>query len=635
MELTNDMWVVIAILAVAIFLFITEWLRVDVVALGVVVCLTLTGILTPEQAIAGFSSSALITIAALFIVGGAVLQTGLASMIGRRILGIAGSDEKRLIVVIMVATALLSGVMSNTGTVAVLLPAIVGLAYSAKISPSKLLIPLAFAASLGGAMTLIGTPPNIIMADALKAANVERIANGLETFHVFQFFDFTLVGAPLLIGGVLFMATIGRRLLPDYKPDIEELTPDNPQELMDSYGLNGNLAYLRIQPDSKLVGVALGDTRIRRDYDITVVEIIRSNQLRPVAQFGKQRIMIETAGLTHIFPTAQTVLHADDILVLQGQEAAIRNLAYSHNLSFESPPEDTKETLVNRQIGVAEVVLPPRSSLIGKTLRQVRFGPSYNLTVLGIKRPGASEPPDIKKTTLRFGDILLVRGLWHDIMALKKQRSDFVVMGQPETMIDNTNTNKAPVAAAIMATMLIILMFEILPLVTASLLAALAIILTGCLTMDEAYESIDWKSILLIGGMLPMATALTEVGLVNEIALQVQNSVGSANPRIIVGVLFLLTAVLTQVLSNTATAVLLAPIALQIADRLQITPYSLLMSVALGASMAFASPVASPVNTLVLGAGQYKFADFTKVGLPLIVIGFVISVIIIPIFFPF
>jgi Trk K+ transport system NAD-binding subunit len=431
------------------------------------------------------------------------------------------------------------------------------------------------------------------------------------------------------------MMTIGRHLLPDYKPDVDENIPDNPQELMETYGLNGNLSYLRIERDSKLAGVQLGDTRIRRDYDTTVVEVIRNNQVRPVAQIGKQRIMIETAGPGHIFPTAQTTLEADDILVLQGNETAIRNLAHSHNLAFETPPPDTKESIVNRQIGVAEVVLPPRSSLIGKTLRQARFGPSYNLTVLGINRPGSSTPPDIKKATLRFGDIMLVRGLWHDIMALKKQRTDFVVMGQPETMIDNTNTSKAPVAAAIMFAMLVILMFDALPLVTASLLAALAIVLSGCLTMDEAYDSIDWKSILLIGGMLPMATALTEVGLVNEIALQVQNSVGNSDPRIILGVLFLLTSTLTQVLSNTATAVLLAPIALQISESLGLSPYALLMSVALGASMAFATPVASPVNTLVLGAGQYKFADFAKVGLPLIVIGFVISVIIIPIFFPF
>jgi di/tricarboxylate transporter len=297
--------------------------------------------------------------------------------------------------------------------------------------------------------------------------------------------------------------------------------------------------------------------------------------------------------------------------------------------------DEGREALVNRQVGIAEVLLPPSSSLIGMTLRQSRFGPTYNLSVLGIRRADQTKAPDPKKATLRFGDMLLVQGMWHDIMALRKQRTDFVVMGEPETMVDSTNTRRAPIAGLVLAAMLVVLVLDLLPLVTTALIAAVAMVLTGCLSMDEAYDAIDWKSIVLIAGMLPMATALAEVGLVDEIAIQVTEGLGTSDPRLAMSVLFGLTAVFTQVLSNTTTAVLVAPIALETARQMQIEPYAFLMTVAIAASMAFASPVASPVNMLVLGAGKYKFVDFIKIGVPMLLIAFVITIIAVPIFFPF
>lgn len=632
MEMTQDMWIAVAILATAIVLFVTEWLRVDVVALGVVIALTLTGILEPAEAIAGFSSSAVITIAALFIVGGAVLQTGLAGMIGRRILKIAGTDELRLTAVIMIAVALLSGVMSDTGTVAVLLPAIVGLAATAKISPSKLLLPLAFGSLLGGAMTLIGTPPNIIVSDLLREQNA---AAGETLYRTFEFFDFTPAGLLLLITGIVFMLTLGRRLLPDYKPETDDTEEYDPAKLVSIYQIMENVAYLRIDGGSRLADQTIAESRLRRDYGVTIVEIIRNTEIRPIARFGNQRVLIESTGPGHIFPTAETELRVEDILVVQGEKEAIRRMAYEHNLSFEPVPAEGKDALVNRQIGIAEVLLPPRSSLIGKTVRQAGFGPTYNLSVLGIHRAGKPEPIDVNRTILRFGDTLLMQGLWHDIMALKKRRTDFVVMGQPETMVDETNTRRAPVAGLVLFTMLVVLVLDALPLVTTALIAAVAMVLTGCLTMDEAYDAIDWKSLVLIAGMLPMATALTKVGLVDEVATQVRMSLGDSDPRVVLAVLFLLTATFTQVLSNTATAVLVAPIALETATQIGVAPYAFLMGVAVAASMAFASPVASPVNTLVMGAGQYKFADYAKVGIPMILLSLIISVIVLPILFPF
>ncbi|MEQ8677208.1 MAG: SLC13 family permease [Aggregatilineales bacterium] len=637
MEITTDMWIVLAILAVAILLFVTDWLRVDVVALGVVIALMLTEILTPTEAIAGFSSSAVLTIAALFIVGGAVLQTGLAGVIGQRILKIAGTDEIRLTAVIMIAVALLSGVMSDTGTVAVLLPAIIGLASSAKISPSKLLIPLSFGSLLGGAMTLIGTPPNIIVSSLLREENTRLISESLEPVYTpFEFFSFAPIGILMLICGILFMITIGRRILPDYKSESDSEEYESLEELANRYELNRKVAYVRVRSKSPLKDITLSASKLGHEYNLTVMEIERPIAAQSVASFGNQKILIEKTYPEHIFPTATTVIKQDDILVIQGEEEDLQRAVQDKVLEIqENRDYNNDEGFMNRVRGIAEVLLPPRSSLLGKSLSDTRFAQTFNLNVLEIRRPGNIERLDLQNEKLEFGDILLVQGMWDDIMTLKSRKQDFVVMGQPEAMVAAIRTRKAPIAAMILLALLAILILDAIPLVTAALLGAFVMVLTGCLSMDEAYRAIDWKSIVLIAGMLPMATALEKVGLVDEITFQVTSGLGSGGPYVMLGGLFLLTSLLTQVLSNTATAVLVAPIALASAQQLDVQPYAFLMAVAIAASMAFASPVASPVNTLVLGAGNYKFVDYIKIGIPMIVIMFIITMIAVPIVFPF
>lgn len=629
MTITQDMWITLAILAIAIILFVTERLRVDVVALGVLASLIITGILTTTEATREFSNSAVITIGALFVVGGAVLQTGLADMIGRKILQIAGTNEIKLMAVIMGAVALLSSVMSDTGTVAVLLPAVIGLGKRAQISLSKLLMPLSFGALLGGAMTLIGTPPNIIVSNLLRQADPEL---GLKPF---EFFDYTPVGILLLISGIGFMVVIGRHLLPDYglREDIEQY--ENPDELIRMYSLAEKVHYLRVKQDSPLAGQSVAASQIRRNYDLTIVEVLRQAEARSVAKFGDQQLMLQSNVPKHIFPTAETIIYAGDVLIVQGEQEYIQRAMDECLLEQHPHTDNGKESLINRNRGIAEVVLPPRSQLLGKTLRESQFARAYNLTVLNIRRPGADKDLNLQNTTLEFGDTLLVQGVWHDIMALRKRRRDFVVLGQPETMVDTLNNNKAPIAAIILGAMLIVMVVEALPLAATALIAALAMVLAGCLTMDEAYEAIDWKSIMLIAGMLPMATALSKVGLVDEIAMQVTTGLGNSGPTTVLAAMFLLTALFTQVLSNTATAVLVGPIALETALRMDVSPYPFLMAVAIAASMAFASPVASPVNTLVLGAGDYKFTDYFKVGIPLLLVTFVITVIFLPMIFPF
>lgn len=623
--MTLDMWLALGILTVAIVLFVTEWLRVDVVALAVVVALALSGLLSIEQALAGFASPAVITIAALFVVGGAVQQTGLARLMGIRILSIAGSSQARLTAVIMVAVALMSGFMSDTGVVAVMLPAIVSLAAESKVRPSKLLIPLAFGSLLGGASTLIGTPPNIIVTDLLRE-------QGIPTF---EFFSFTPMGALLVAAGVVYMLLVGRKLLPSYAPEHEIQQVEAPEELIDLYRLPDNMYRLRVRQQSPLAGNTVAGSRLGSRFNISVLEVMRPSPAQTVARLGDQRLTLQSDAPARIRPVADVELQPDDVLVVQGETPDVQSAAAAFNLAIQPAPDVDHESLVTDEIGIAEVVLPPRSSLIGKTLTDVRFGSAYHLTVLDIRRPGEEGRLNLKDTPLAFGDTLLVLGEWRNIAALRRQRRDFVVIGEPESAAGPPNRQKAPLALLIMLGMLVLMVAGLTSIAAASLLAALMMVLTGCLSMDEAYESVDWKSIVLVAGMLPMATALESAGLVNIVATGVTGALGSFDPRVIMGGLFLLTALFTQVLSNTATTVLIAPIALATSAQLGISPYAFMMAVALGASMAFASPVASPVNTLVMGAGSYRFSDYLRVGAPLIFIGLVITLLALPLLFPF
>lgn len=618
-----QMYLTLGILAVAIILFITEWLRVDVVALGVVVVLMLTGLLTTSEALAGFSSSAVLTIAALFVVGGGVMQTGLAGTLGRRILTIAGDSQTRLIIVIMVTVALLSGFMSDTGTVAVLLPAIISLAWNAKISPSKLLIPLTFGALLGGAMTLIGTPPNIIVSDILRE-------NGLTPF---QFFDYTPIGIILLVVGIIYMVSVGLRLLPVHPPKQDIQRVDTPEELVAHYQLPDNLFRLRVRRSSTVVGRSILESEIRDKYGVTILEILRISDPREVAKLGGRSLVLQSDP-DSISPEPDTILEDGDVLIVQGEANDVSYAAAVLNLAVQPVQGDEYASLVNHEIGLAEILLPPRSTLVGKTIVETRFGTLLNLTVLGIRRPGIDEELDLKTTSLRFGDSVLVQGPWENILALRQRRRDFVVMGQPEEMIGAPARRKAPVALLILAGMLVLLVTNTLPVAAASMLAGLAMILTGCLTIDDAYAAVDWKSIVLIAGMLPMSTALEKVGLVALVASGLTDIFGGMSPLVVMSGLFLLTSIFTQVLSNTATTVLIAPIALAAAQNLGLRPYAYLMAVAIAASMAFASPVASPTNTLVMGAGNYRFSDYIKVGLPLILLAMLVSVVVLPILWP-
>ena len=623
--MTLQMLLALGILAFAILFFITEWLRVDVVALVVVIALMVTQLLTPAEAIAGFSSPIVLTIASLFVIGGAILQTGLAAAIGRQILKVAGGGQASLMTAVMLTVAILSAFMSDTGTVAVLLPAVVSMAGSVNLSPSKLLIPLSFGALLGGSATLIGTPPNIIVSDLLHE-------NGMQPF---QFFDYSPIGLLLITAGIIFMVTLGKRMLPDRTRTKGLLRFETPEEIAKRYRLPDNLYRLRVRAASTLVGKTIAEGEFGKRFNVTILEIRRKPEARTMVKLGETRLVWQAEKAKGMKPSAETTFQPNDLLIVQGQTTDVTHLAASWNLAVQPAKPADERAISNEEVGIAEVLLPQRSHLIGQTLSKLHFGRVYQLTVLGIQRPGVDEALNLKTTPLRFGDTLLVQGSWENILSLRQKRRDFVVMGHPEAMQGPTQRSKAPLAGLILLAMLLTMVGEFMPLTTSSMLAALLMILTGCLTIDEAYNVIDWKSIVLVAGMLPMSAALSKVGLIDLLASNLTVTLGALNPAWIIGGLFITTSLFTQVLSNTATAVLIAPLALAIGQNLGIQPHALLMSVAIAASMAFASPVASPVNTLVMGAGNYRFSDYIKVGAPMILISMVITMLVLPLLFPF
>ena len=618
------MYITLGILAFAILFFVTEWLRVDVVAMIVVVALMVSKVLTPSEAIAGFSSTIVLTIASLFVIGGAILQTGLAASIGRQILKVAGSGQTSLMVAVMLTVAILSAFMSDTGTVAVLLPAVISMAASAKLSPSKLLIPLAFGSLLGGSATLIGTPPNLIVSDLLRE-------NGMKPF---QFFDYTPLGLALITAGIIFMLTLGKKLLPDRTREKGLLRFETPEEIAERYRLPDNLYRLRVRAASKLIGKNVTESEFGARFNVTILELRRKPEAWTMVQLGETKLVWQ-AGEKGMKPSLETTFERDDLVIVQGTATDIAQLSAHWNLGVQPAERSDEHVISNEEVGLAEVLLPQRSTLIGKTLAELSFGRIHRLTVLGIQRPGADDTPNLKTTPLRFGDTLLVQGSWENILALRQKRRDFVVMGHPEALQGPPQRAKAPLAGLILLVMLLSMVGEFMPLTTSSMLAALVMVLTGCLSIDDAYNFIDWKSIVLVAGMLPMSAALGKVGLIDLLASNLTTILGSLNPVWVVGGLFLTTSLFTQVLSNTATAVLIAPLALAISQNLGLQPHALLMAVAVAASMAFASPVASPVNTLVMGAGNYRFSDYMKVGAPLLLIAMAITMVILPLLFPF
>lgn len=621
--MNGPMIVTLSVLAVASVLFMSGKVRSDLVAIGVLMVLMLTDILSPSEALSGFSNSVVIMMIGLFVVGGGIFQTGLAKMASGKLLKLGGGSETRLLIMIMLVTSLIGGFVSNTGTVAVMLPIVVSLAFSAEINPGRLLMPLAFASSLGGMLTLIGTPPNLVIQETLINAGYERLS----------FFAFLPIGLVCLATGIIAILFLRRFLPSNEEGGAGKQGGRSLRELAKQYRLTQNLYRIQVGADSSIRSKTLRELDIPAKFEVNVIEIRRKMSAKN--QFFKT-INQEIAG-------PETVIEEDDILYVNGSFERAAEFAETYGLIMldQRAPELRKRAeesqYATTDVGIAEVMLTPSSRLIGHLVKHSGFREKYRVNILGIQRKEQYLLHHLKEEKMRFGDALLVQGTWKDIALLAAEQTDVVVVGQPvEESRKLTMDHKAPIAAGIMLLMVILLVTEWIPAVASVMVAAVLMVVFGCVrNMEEAYKTVNWESIVLIGGMIPMSIAIEKTGAATLVSDMLVHSLGSYGPLALLAGVYFTTSLLTMFISNTACAVLFAPIALSAAIQMGASPYPFLFAVSIGASMCFASPFSTPPNALVMSAGRYKFSHYVKVGLPLqLVIGLVMMAVL-PMFFPF
>jgi di/tricarboxylate transporter len=783
--MTAEIALVLGILLGAIVLFVTEWIRMDLVALLVLVAVALTGLVTPAEAFTGFSNPAVVTVWAMFIISGGLTLTGVAGILGRRLIQVAGTGEVRLIVAIMATAGILSAFMNNVGVAAMMLPVVIDIARRTGHAPSRLLMPLALGSLLGGLTTLIGTPPNILVADAVRDY-------GLPPFGLF---DFTPIGGVVLVAGITFVALVGRHLLPQRDPLQEtagsgrtpgslfelgerlltvRIPPDSPlagqrlgatrlgaalrmtvvavirdgrtlpapgpdtvlqgadrllalgrPEFVEevrrgSFLVDGsedlppaaampqamNLVEGRVPPDSPLVGATLLQAGLRGKYGVNVLSIRRDTEARfqnlpltrleagdvlllhgsgntpveaesiPVLQairaappqalrefyrlheqlmalrvpeesvlagrtLGESRLRdalgltvweIRRAGGIRIMPDPDEILQPGDVLLVQGTPEDLRILSALRELEIESQEIPDLAELESAEVGLAELVLSPETTLEGRTLRELEFRDRYGLTVLAIWRQGQAHRTDLRDMEIRFGDAILVHGPRERLRLLGRD-PNFVVASEPAP--PPPRQERAPLAVLILVGVLAPVVIGWIPIAIAAVTGAVLMVLTRCLSMEDAYRFIEWQAVFLIAGMLPLGLAMERTGAAAYLADGMVGVAGEFGPRAVMAGIYLMTALATQVVPTAALVVLMAPIAFNAATDLGVSPLPFLMTLAMAASASFSSPVSHPANTLIMGPGGYRFVDYLRLGLPLTILVFVIVVLLVPVLWPF
>ena len=619
------MVITLIILVLSAVFFMSGKVRSDLVALCALISLLIFQILTPEEALSGFSNSVVIMMVGLFVVGGAIFQTGLAKMISSKILKLAGKSELRLFLLVMLVTSAIGAFVSNTGTVALMLPIVVSLAVSAGMNPSRLLMPLAFASSMGGMMTLIGTPPNLVIQNALTSAGFEPLS----------FFSFLPVGLICVTIGTLVLMPLTKWFL-SKKGKIQEVNASGKSlnQLVKEYGLSSNLFRLRADTSSLLVGKTIIDLDVRRKYGLNILEVRRGDI--------SQNRFLKT--ITQKLAEPDTVMQEQDVLYVTGEVESVERFAEDYLLEMldghtTEEAEKANNSLDFYDIGIAEIVLMPSSNLANRTVKDADLRGKFNVNVLGIRRKKEYILQDLGNEKMHSGDVLLVQGTWQDIARLSKEDADWVVLGQPLNEAAKVTLDyKAPVAAAIMVLMVVMMVFDFIPVapVTAVMIAGVLMVITGCFrNVEAAYKTINWETIVLFAGMLPMSLALEKTGASEYISNSLVTGLGSYGPIVLMAGIYFTTSLMTMFISNTVTAVLMAPIALQSALQIGVSPVPFLFAVTVAASMCFASPFSTPPNALVMPAGQYTFMDYIKVGLPLQVIMGIVMVFALPLLFPF
>lgn len=600
--MTFEIGLVLGIIAAAVVLFATEKLRVDLIALLVLLALALTGLVSPTEAFSGFASPAVITVWAVYIVSQGLFKTGVTDVLGKQIIRVAGTSEPRLIAIIMLTCGTISAFMNNIGATAMLLPAVVSISRQAKIPLSRLLIPLSFASLLGGNLTLIGTPPNILASDLLNQRGVPS----------FGFFDFTPMGLIVFGAGIAYMVLAGRHLLP-----ARRVGPADQGATIES--LRAYVSEVRVPASSPLAGRTLLESRLGADYDLTVIGIVREmpDAVEPVVR--------DTS------PNRDTRIEANDLLLIEGQVEALLRACQSLKLTIEAERKLGFTGPDARQICTVEATLAPRSPIVGRSLRGLQFRDHYGFTALAVWRHGEAITDRLRDVKLHFGDTLLLQGPCHRLAALQSG-NDFLVLEPVDLAL--RRSNKTVFALGALAVVLLLATFARLPIALAMVIGSVLMVLTGCLNMDEAYQSIEWRSVFLIAGMLPLGLAMESTGTARFLADQIVHVVGPLGPLGILAGVYVLASLTTEPMSNAAATLLIVPIAIDVALGLGADPRPFVLTTVIGASTSFLTPVGHQANVLVFGPGGYRFFDYTRVGAPLNLVIFAVTMVFLPMLWP-
>ena len=623
------------ILVITVALFIWDRVRADIVALTALAALLVLGILTPAEALAGFSSPIVIMMIGLFVVGGAIMQTGLAKLTGNKLMALSRGNETITFLLVMLVTSFIGAFVSNTGTVALMMPIIMSIAAGSGMQSSRFLMPLAFAGSLGGMLTLIGTPPNLVIDEVLTEGGYQPLA----------FFSFFPVGIIVIAIGIIVLMPLSKIFLSKKQSGKKKKQGKSLDDLVDEYQLLDNL-HRYIVPSRRptaaldengeqmdIVGKTLKDLSIQKKYGVSIIEIRNEK---------KSRLGLVKDVNQNMAKSSSTIA-VHDTLYIMGDEEKIERFAQDYDLR---KMKDVKIDFYD--LGLTEIVVMPTSNFAGLRIGDANLRKRFGINVLGVKRGGSSSDGKVGKeyitdnliaTRLHVGDMLLVQGEWTNLAHLTADTTNWVVLDQPEKTADKVLLDyKAPVAAAIMLLMIAMMVFDFIPVapVTAVIIAGLLTVFAGCFrNVEAAYKTINWESIVLIAAMMPMSTALEKTGASALVSQGLVDSLGSMGPTALLAGIYFTTSLMTMFISNTATAVLMAPIALVAAQQVGVSPYSFLFAVTLGASMCFASPFSTPPTALVMKAGGYTFMDYVKVGLPLQIIIGVVMTFVLPLLFPY
>ena len=620
------MTITLIILIITVAMFIWGKVRADIVALTALAALLVFGILTPAEALAGFSSPIVVMMVGLFVVGGAIMQTGLAKLTGNKLMALSRGNETVTFLLVMLVTSFIGAFVSNTGTVALMMPIIMSLAAGSGMQSSRFLMPLAFAGSLGGMLTLIGTPPNLVIDEVLTEAGFKPLA----------FFSFFPVGIIVIAIGIIVLMPLSKIFLSKKQSGKKKKQGKSLDDLVDEYQLLDNL-HRYIVPSRRpsaaldengeqmdIVGKTLKNLSIQKKYGVSIIEIRNEK---------KSRLGL-VKDVSQNMAKSSSTIQVHDTLYIIGEEEKMKRFASDYGLR---KMKDVKIDFYD--LGLTEIVVMPTSNFAGLRIGEANLRKRFGINVLGVKRGDEYITDNLIATKLHVGDMLLVQGEWTNLAHLATDTSNWVVIDQPEKTADKVLLDyKAPVAAAIMLLMIAMMVFDFIPVapVTAVIIAGLLTVFAGCFrNVEAAYKTINWESIVLIAAMMPMSTALEKTGASALVSQGLVDSLGSMGPTALLAGIYFTTSLMTMFISNTATAVLMAPIALVAAQQVGVSPYSFLFAVTLGASMCFASPFSTPPNALVMKAGGYTFMDYVKVGLPLQIIIGVVMTFVLPLLFPY